>query len=160
LTVSPRSSLTYTTCPSFYEASRAQQGVTQGPLRQAAIDLGIAAVLHESGGQALLVEEDILTHVRGMRNTLRHLGMIDGEPDLAASRQGANGRVWTVATKGLWYPEVDLFDHVTQGARVGVVRDVFGEEVEVITADKDAWIIAIVTSLSCKPDGIVLQVAY
>jgi predicted deacylase len=136
------------------------QGVTQGPLRQAAIDLGIAAVLHESGGQALLVEEDILTHVRGMRNTLRHLGMIDGEPDLRHHPKELTGGFWTVATKGLWYPEVDLFDHVTQGARVGVVRDVFGEEVEVITAAQDAWIIAIVTSLSCKPDGIVLQVAY
>jgi predicted deacylase len=136
------------------------EGVTQGPLRQAAIDLGIPAVLHESGGQALLVEKDIVTHVRGMRNTLRHLDMIDGELDLRHRAKELTGGFWTVATKGLWYPEVQLFDHVAEGTRVGVVRDVFGEEIEVITADRDVWIIAIVTSLSCKPDGIVLQVAY
>jgi predicted deacylase len=132
----------------------------QGPLREAALNLGIPAILHESGGQALMKEEDIETHVRGMRNTLYHLEMLPGEPDLRHEPRFLETDFWRAGTAGMFYPFVGLDVEVKEKQTIGVVRDVFGRDVEEVVAPYDAWIIAIVTSLSCKANGVLYQVAH
>jgi predicted deacylase len=131
-----------------------------GPLREAAMNLGIPALLHESGGQALMREEDIETHLRGMRNTLRHLGMLPGEPEYRNEPRWLDTDFWRTPVAGMFYPHQELDDEVKEGQVVGVVRDVFGSVLEEIVAPYDAWIIAIVTSLSCRENGVVYQVAH
>lgn len=132
----------------------------QGPLTEAALAEGIPAVLHESGGLAALDEEAIATHVKGMYNTLRHLDMLDGAPDVDDRQRSLRSEFWRVRQGGLFYGTADLGDEVAQGQAIGVVRDVFGREIERLEAPRNAWIIAVVECLSCKPDGIVYQVAY
>lgn len=131
-----------------------------GPLREAALELGIPAVLHEAGGQALMREADIETHLRGMRNTLFHLGMLRGEPVKRHREKLLTSDFWRAGTAGLFYPSCDVTQAVREGEQVGVIRDVFGTVVEKVVAQYDAEIIAIVTSLSCKAGGILYQVAH
>jgi predicted deacylase len=131
-----------------------------GPLREAALNLGIPAVLHEAGGQALMKEEDIDTHLRGMRNTLYHLGMLPGEPEKRHEEKVLETDFWRATNAGLFYPFCELTQAVEEGEQVGVVRDVFGKVIEEVVAPYDAEIIAIVTSLSCRPNGVLYQVAH
>ena len=132
----------------------------QGPLREAALKLGVPAVLHESGGQALMKEDDIETHLRGMLNTLRHLEMLPGEPDLRHEQKYLETDFWRATRQGLFYPFCELTQAVTEGETIGIVRDVFGETIEEVVAPYDAEIIAIVTSLSCRENGVLYQVAH
>ena len=133
---------------------------TGGLMSTAAAALGIPSAFHESGGQGLMNEEFILTHLQGMRNTLYHLGMLPGEvvakhsPDLLLSD------FWRAREEGMFYPLVQLRDRVKTGQVIGLVRDLFGKVTEEIVAPRDAWIIAIVTCFSCKKKGVVYQVAY
>jgi uncharacterized protein len=131
-----------------------------GPLREAAMNMGIPALLHESGGQALMREDDIETHVRGMRNTMRYLGMTPGEPEYRNEPRWLETDFWRAPVEGMFYPFQELDDEVEEGQVVGVIRDVFGRDLEEVVAPYGAWIIAIVTSLSCRSDGVLYQVAH
>lgn len=131
-----------------------------GPLREAALNMGVPAVLHESGGQALMKEEDIQTHLRGMLNTLKHLDMLPGEADLRHEQKLLETDFWRTNSRGMFYPFCELTQRVSEGERVGVIRDVFGTAVEDVIAPYEAEIIAIVTSLSCRENGVLYQVAH
>jgi predicted deacylase len=130
-----------------------------GPLREAALELGIPAVLHEAGGQGLMKEEAVETHLRGMRNTLFHLGMLPGDPVKQHREKLLVSDFWRATEPGLFYPSCELTQAVSEGEQVGVIRDVFGTLIEEVVAPYDAEIIAIVTSLSCKAGGVLYQVA-
>lgn len=131
-----------------------------GPLREAAHNLGVPAVLHESGGQALMKEVDITTHLRGMLNTLRHMGMLPGDPVRRGHQKFMETDFWRAPVAGLFYPFSNLTERVDEGQVVGVIRDVFGAVAEEVVAPYTAEIIAIVTSLSCRKDGVLYQVAH
>jgi predicted deacylase len=131
-----------------------------GPLREAALNLGVPAVLHEAGGQGLMRETDIETHIRGMRNTLFFLGLLPGEPDIRHEQKFLETDFWRTKTAGSFYPLCKLCEPVRGGQTVGLIRDVFGEVIDEIVAPYDAEIIAIVTSLSCRENGVLYQVAH
>jgi len=141
-------------------ASNSEAG-HNGTLWEAACAAGIPAALQESGGQGLLTESDVLTHLTGQRNTLRHLGMLPGEPERSVEQRQLKTGFWKPDNVGMFYPEVELADHVEEGQVIGRILNVFGEEIEEMRAPHEAWIIAIVTALGCKTNGMIThQVAY
>jgi predicted deacylase len=131
-----------------------------GPLREAALKLGIPAVLHEAGGQGLMHEADIETHVKGIRNTLFHLKMLPGEPQLTEAQKFMTTDFWRTKHEGLFYPAAKICEQVSSGQEIGLIRNIFGDVVDEVIAPYDAEIIAIVTSLSCREDGVLYQVAH
>ncbi len=56
----------------------APTGERPGSLYAVACLNGVASMLAESGGRGLLIEEDVVRHVRGVTNILRASGMLDG----------------------------------------------------------------------------------
>ena len=100
------------------------------------------------------------THLRGFRNVLKILGMIDGEPEHDVPTQETLSTFWRVEQEGVFYPLLELGQKVEEGESIGILKDLFGQEIESLTAPHGATIIAIVTTPAAKEGAIVYQVAY
>ena len=60
---------------------------------------GVVSILAESGGNGTLEESDVQVHLAGVRNIMRYLKMIDGEPRISGKQLIATERYVTRATR-------------------------------------------------------------
>ena len=98
---------------------------------------GIPSMLVECGGEGRLHEHNVRDHHRSLINMMRHLGMIDGEPEVPADDEYVMMRSadFFYSTRGgVITPLVTLGETVQRGQPLVQIRDAFGREVEVITA--------------------------
>jgi len=65
-----------------YAVKSAPTGERPGSLYAVATLNGVAAMLAESGGRGLLIEEDVVRHVKGVTNILRAIDAYEGEQDV------------------------------------------------------------------------------
>ncbi len=112
-------------------------GITVPPfagfIADAAARQGVVTIFAEAGGDGTLEEEDVRAHVDGIRNVLRYLGMIEGEPSLVGTRTKGTRRFLMRATRsGLLRVKVRIGDRIAQGQEVAEICNVFGETVEVV----------------------------
>jgi predicted deacylase len=121
---------------------------------------GIPSILVEAGGNGLLDEEDVRVHLKGFRNIMIHLDMIDGTPVHEHKTRECISDFWRLEHTGVVYPSAKLGQRVSEGDDIGIVRDFFGDEITRVHAPRDAWIIAIVTTPAAVEHAIVYQVAY
>lgn len=106
-----------------------------GSLNHSATANGVVSILAECGGNGTLEESDVQTHVSGVLNVMRTLGMIDGAPATTGPRIAARGRIVVRATRsGLVRTLVQIGDEVRAGETVAEIRDVFGDVVERVSA--------------------------
>lgn len=104
-----------------------------GSIVHAATRRGIVSILAESGGNGTLEEADVLVHVAGIRNIMRFLKMMEGEPHLAGSQLRAVDRAITRATRsGLLRLKAGIGDEISEGQTVAEICDVFGGPVETV----------------------------
>jgi predicted deacylase len=76
-----------------------------GSIVHAASRQGVVSILAECGGDGTLDPADVKVHVDGIRNVMRYLGMIDGEPRFAADPIKATDRfVMTARRAGRGQP--------------------------------------------------------
>ena len=59
---------------------------TPGSMTNQAARRGIVSILAEAGSNGTLDERDVAIHLRGIRNVMRHLGMIPGDPEVDGAR--------------------------------------------------------------------------
>lgn len=122
---------------------------------------GIPACLQESGGMGTIIEEDVLRHVKGMRNTAQYLGMLPGEPLREVEQQELRTAFWKPENEGLFYPLVQIHEHITEGQVIGLIKDEFGAVIEEQKAEADAWVICVVRAFGVHTNGMItFQVAY
>jgi uncharacterized protein len=135
-----------------------QEGGLGGMTTAAAADAGIPAIIAEAGGYGLLSEDAVDLLATGVRNALRHLGMLPGEPDPPAGPQQRVGRFdWLrSAQAGWWAPSVRAGDEVAAGAVIGHVRDLWGDVHEEIRAPSDGVVLFLTTSPAVTDDGLLL----
>jgi uncharacterized protein len=108
-----------------------------GSIVYAAGRRGVVSILTESGGNGTLEEEDVRVHVDGIRNIMRYLGMIEGEPVIRGPQIRAIDREVTRAKHpGLLRLKVKIGDRVTTDQVVGEICDVFGRVVEKVQIAK------------------------
>ncbi len=104
-----------------------------GSIVHAATRRGIVAMLAESGGNGTLKEADVRVHVDGIRNIMRYLKMIHGDPVVRGPQIRATDRAITRAKRaGLLRLNVKIGDAVAAGQAVGEICDVFGQTVETV----------------------------
>ena len=129
-----------------------------GTTSDAAAAAGIPAITPEAGGCGLLEEEAIEAHVLGLTNVLHVLGMAPGDPEPPRRPQRLVRRfIWMRAEKGGWWqPDVRPGESVAAGARLGVVCDPYGEELEVICAPEAGVPLFITSSPAVADDGLLL----
>lgn len=122
-------------------------GRVAGGTYAAAAGAGIPAILTEAGGQGLLDESAVAIHLRGLRNVLRHVGIMPGHPEPGEPTTVLEEFHWvTSAHTGLFYPDIAPGDRVEKGQRVGETRDYFGRRLAEITSPASGIVLFTVTT--------------
>jgi len=136
------------------------RGRVSGGTYAAAAQRKIPAILAEAGGQGLLQPEALEIHLRGLRNVLRHLGIMPGTPEPVEPIELLPELHWvSSAHTGLFYPEIAPGDRVTKGQRVGETRDYFGVRLAEITAPATGVVLFTVTTPATNPSDPMFAVA-
>jgi len=110
---------------------------TAGSMTAQASRRGVVSILAEAGSNGTLEAADVAIHRCGIRNVMRHLGMIAGEPEVDGERVLPVDQ-FTVSTQrgGLLRLAIGIGDEIAEGQEVAQVVDLFGETVERIRAPR------------------------
>lgn len=134
-------------------------GRVSGGTYAAAAARGIPSILTEAGGQGLLGEKELALHLRGLRNVMRHLGILSGPPEPAEPITVLKAFHWVRSEHtGLFYPKVSVGDRIDRGQLVGETRDYFGQRLAEITSPADGIVLFTVTTPATNPSDPLLAV--
>ncbi len=135
------------------------RGRVAGGTYAAAAQRRIPAILTEAGGQGLLQESALQIHLRGLRNVMRHLGILPGGPEPTEPVTLLTEFHWvTSAHGGLFYPDIAPGDRVARGQRVGETRDYFGQRLAEVTSPGDGIVLFTVTTPATNPQDPLFAV--
>lgn len=113
-----------------------------------AILRGKPAISTEVGKLGQADQSDVLEVIRGNYNIMKHLGMIEGKPELRFES------VWVEEyqiissehREGLYYPLVSRGDHVQEGQLVGYLNDYFGNRLQDVRSPYDGIVLYIIAT--------------
>jgi predicted deacylase len=120
-----------------------------GYMQAAAAAKGIPAIVAEAGGEDQAKPEDVAAHLRGLRWSLAHLGIVSDEAPRPALRLVEFVLVFA-NRDGLFAWSVDLLDRVRAGQVIGCLRDLWGRTVQDVVAPVDAEVLFFNTSMAAK----------
>lgn len=108
---------------------------------------GKPAITIESGELGPVKEEDIVRVVKGSYNVMKHLGILEGEPEKAPDLQWIKESI-TVSSQhtGLFYPLVVSEEWVKKGQLLGRVTDFFGQVQQEVLAPQDGMVLYVVAT--------------
>ncbi len=137
------------------QAPRAER--IDGTTIAAAGDAGVPGIVAEAGGRGLLEQAAVDLLAGGARSVMRELGMLAGDPSPAPSRVLSRRFAWLYApVAGWWRAEVHPGDEVAAGQRLGVIEDLFGDELFAIEAPEDGIVLFMTSVPAVDHDGILL----
>ncbi len=111
---------------------------TAGALTHQATRRGVVSLLAEAGSNGALDPADVEIHLTGIYNTLRHLGMLSGEPTVQGDRLRAVDQfVVSGCRGGLLRLKIQIGAPLAAGQEVAEICNVFGEVVEHVRAPRD-----------------------
>jgi uncharacterized protein len=130
-----------------------------GTTSSSAAEIGIPAIIAESGECGLVQEEAVARHVRGLDGVLALLGIADrpeGAPE--PSPVYLSRFTWMRSGRGGWWaPAVRTGEQVREGQVIGTISTLDGSQVlETITAPADGVPIFITSSPAVADDGLLL----
>lgn len=121
---------------------------------------GIPAAVGEAGYLGTCNEEEIGIHVSGVRNIMRYIGMIDGEPERAGRHRQRVFRenfAVTVRRPGVFEPIARPSSHVRQNELLGRVRNFTGDVVEEIRCPVEGTIRTLFPCRVVHPGSLVYR---
>ncbi len=111
---------------------------TPGSLTAEAARRGVVSILAEAGSNLTLDPADVAIHRRGIRNVMRRLGMIAGEPEERGDRLYPIDQFVVSARRGgLLRLTIEIGDDIRAGQPIAEVCNLFGEIVERIESPRD-----------------------
>jgi predicted deacylase len=123
--------------------------VNPGSTIAAASNVGIPAILTESGGQGIWTAEQVADHTNGLQRLLRHLKMIEGPAPEAAPFTLLEQFLWLRSEhEGFWYPLVSVGELVRGGQELGCIKDWEGNVLQTAISPSDGTVLFIVSSLA------------
>ena len=135
-----------------------------GKLRVAATNEGIPTITPELAHNKQIVERAVETGVVGVMNVLRHLGMVDEQPEENGTPTLARNHLGRVDAEhsGLFRPDPkrELGEEVTAGDHLGVVYDPASYEIlQDAQADRDGILYALTKEATVVSGQSLLNVA-
>jgi predicted deacylase len=132
--------------------------VPVGTVTSEAARRGIASILGECGSAGGLDPADVRTHVDGITNVMRFLGMLEGAPVVPArQRLGVAQFVVSAGRGGLLRLAVGIGETVAEGQVLGEIWDVFGDVVETLRAPARGLVRLIWTHKAVNSGDAVLK---
>ena len=142
--------------PSFateYVIEQEQAGGTHG----SALALGKPSVVVEAGGYGRVLEEAVNLITDGIRNSMKHLKMMEGTPTL--TKQIVRRGWWSVYVKrGGVCHSVPIGARVKKGQQVAEVHDLFGGRLESVECPVDGRVIFRRTPIPISTNDRVLGI--
>ncbi len=109
---------------------------------------GKPAISIEAGKLGGTADEDIIAIMKGNYNILKHLKMIEGEPQI--DFESVWVQEYTIIRseqkEGLYYPLLSRGDHVQKGELVGYLTDYFGNKIQEVKSPFDGIILYIIAT--------------
>ena len=137
----------------------APTGERPGTLMAVAAQNGVAAMLAESGGRGLLIEEDVARHVTGVTNILRTIGAISGRPERVDPPTVVKSFEWLRSPiEGIFHCHVRVGQVVKARELVGEMTDLVGDPIAALTAPVSGVVLFTVTSPAIKKGGLLLAI--
>lgn len=128
------------------------RGRVSGGTYAAAAQRHIPAILTEAGGQGLLEEAALQIHLRGLRNVMKHVGIVSGEPESTGPVTVLPRFHWVTSEHaGFCYLTVAPGAHVVEGQPVGEARDYFGRPLATVRAPATGVVMFTVTTPATNP---------
>ena len=125
------------------------------PSKSMADELRIPEITPEVGERGSRDERGIM--YEGLINVLRTLGFLDGEPTLHERPKPIGDRFWLTSNHdGVFFPATRIDDDVEQDQELGVVRDYFGEVLQVVRAPAAAKVMNMNWGMPVRKDGFLL----
>jgi predicted deacylase len=145
---------------SVYGIKYVIRGRVSGGSYAAAAQRGIPAILTEAGGQGLLDDESLQVHLRGLRNVMRHLEILPGDPEPVEPIIVLSPFHWVTSEHaGLCYFRVTAGARVEQGEPVAEARDYFGRPLGIVRAPAGGIVLFTVTTPATSPGEPLFAVA-
>jgi predicted deacylase len=120
----------------------------KGSLRRTALDAGIPAIIYEAGGVHILQTEEIERGVMGVRNVMRHMGMIPADPNAGSPTATVYKKTrWLrvpPGAAGMFLTANKPGDEVKRGEGLGEVVDPLSDKTVPIVSPDDGVIIGMV----------------
>ena len=126
-----------------------------------ATNLGIPALYTEAAGGGYARPEDVRCFTNGVLNVMKHLDMLEGEPQLQPVTHHLIGNgnldeVITTPVAGYFRSEVDLLESVSTGQQLGTICNAFGDILARITSQQSGIVIMLRRIHRVHPgDGLV-----
>lgn len=139
----------------------AQQRTVAGSSCAAAADIGVPAIVAESGQNGLLDRASVQRHLDGVRNVARSLGVLPGAVVRHAPPQEHDGWRWLrTPSAGWWEPAVPVGTAVEAGALLGTVGPLLDESgVHEVRAPEAGVLLFLTSSPAVGADGLLLGLA-
>lgn len=119
-------------------------------------ELRIPEITPEVGEE---VDRDDSIMYNGILNVLRELDFLDEDPQPVPDPIVIGDRWWLTGNQdGVWFPECAVGQDVVKGQRLGIVRDFFGEALQVVEAPEDARVMNLNVGMPAKKDGFLVWV--
>ena len=116
----------------------------------------------ELGENGRLDEKYVSIGVRGVRNVMKHLGMIEGKPDIPDKQKIFKGRVTVRSSRGgLLVTKVKCLQEVTEGQHLASVYNLFTlEEAEQVKAPRGGTILRVMTYPAVNKGDRIVAIGY
>ena len=129
----------------------------EGTTVAAAADAGIPALVAEAGGRGLLEGAAARLLAQGTENVLRSVGMLPGDPEPAFATIFFRRFLWLYSpADGWWEPAVEVGEEVGEGACLGRVRDLLGQELAEIVAPDEGVVLFMTSVPPVQEQGILM----
>lgn len=142
----------------YVVASRPQPGGLAGTTVDAAAAAGVPGIIAEAGSSGLLTEPETQMMVDGVANTLRALGLLEGEVQDHTVTVVERFTWVRSPAEGMWYPSVATGEHVREGQTIGRIGNLYGDTLAEITAPHEGAILFITSAAAMPQDGLVISV--
>lgn len=133
----------------------------KGSLRASGNAIGCATMILEAG-EVWKVEPSVVEYaVRGVRNCLRHLKMVEGQPEEPAYRFQTDSTKWVRATHGGFLQfHVAPGDIVDEGQPLATNSDLSGTEQNIVQAPRDGIVLGMTTLPTVAPGDPICHLAF
>jgi predicted deacylase len=134
--------------PYVLQTERVGSKGTPTMLRTAAAEAGIPSLLAEAGDKGLVDPDAVHQHVAGITRVMERLAMLPGRRDAAEGEWHLVNSLIIERSRhdGWWAATVSIGEQVKKRAKIGVLEDLFGNEIEPVTASADGVCLVLTTS--------------
>jgi hypothetical protein len=132
----------------------------KGSLRRAAVELGIPAITYEAGETLRFQSDEIARGVDGVRNVMRHLGMLIGESPPRENQRVYRSSRWVRAPAGgIFLTSQKLGTRIEVGDVLGTITDPITNEGITVVARDDGELIGMAVPQVVLPGFALFHLA-